>query len=296
MTSLTKKLTVLKQRKSSTKKNYTKTSETLRLAKLLYKKSVSGTNSIQHKIDNFRSELEGISTVLQQNFAQRDSITSLIEQAENRLSSEKEKYDEIKEEVSFASGEAKKQLEFTINTVSTEIEDLHSQLKSRKKTLEKVIQSIQEYDTKKSKLNKQIKKTLESKPRLMKAIQQSKKTVAELEKKIPSLIQAEKNVHKNFSKINSIIKEQISKKKEIQVNIRKKKAREAKRKSVEDKRILSMARKLANKILAEKKKAPKRKASKKKAPKRKASKKKAPKRKASKKKAPKRKASKKNKK
>ena len=55
--------------------------------------------------------------------------------------------------------------------------------------------------------------------------------------------------------------------------MRKKKARDAKRKSVDDKRILSMARKLANKILAEKKKAPKRKASKKKAPKRKASKK-----------------------
>ena len=137
MASLTKKLTVLKQRKSKAKKNRTKTSETLRLAKLLYRKSVSGTNSIQHKMDNFRSELEGISTILQQKFAQRDSITSLIEQAENRLDSEKEKYDEIKEEISFASGEAKKQLEFTINTVSTEIEDLHSQLKSRKKTLEK---------------------------------------------------------------------------------------------------------------------------------------------------------------
>ena len=118
MASLEKKLTVLKQRKSRAKKNRTKTSETLRLAKLLYKKSVSGTNSIQHKMDNFRLELEGISTVLQQKFAQRDSITNLIEQAENRLSSEKEKYDEIKEEVSFASGEAKKQLEFTINTVS----------------------------------------------------------------------------------------------------------------------------------------------------------------------------------
>ena len=263
MVSLTKKLTVLKQRKSNTKKNRTKTSETLRLAKLLYKKSVSGIVSIQHKMDNFNSELEGVSTVLQQKFAQRDSITSLIEQAEDRLSSEKEKYDEIKEEVSFASGEAKKQLQFTINTVSTEIEDLHSQLKSRKKTLEKVIQSIQEYDIKKSKLNKQIKRTLESKPQLMKAIQQSKKTVAKLEKKLPSLIQAEENVHKNFLKINSIIKEQTSKKKESQANIRKKKARDAKRKSVEDKRILSMARKLANKILAEKKKAPKRKASKK---------------------------------
>ena len=143
MASLTKKLTVLKQRKSKARKNRTKTSETLRLAKLLYKKSVSGTNSIQHKMDNFRSELEGISTILQQKFAQRDSITSLIEQAENRLASEKEKYDEVKEEISFTSGEAKKQLEFTINTVSTEIEDLRSQLKSRKKTLEKVIQSIQ---------------------------------------------------------------------------------------------------------------------------------------------------------
>ena len=50
-------------------------------------------------------------------------------------------------------------------------------------------------------------------------------------------------------------------------------SRDTKRKSVEDKRILNMARKLANKILAEKKKASKRKASKKKAPKRKASKK-----------------------
>ena len=105
---------------------------------------------------------------------------------------------------------------------------------------------------KRERLNKQIKKTLESKPQLMKAIQQSKKTVAKLEKKLPSLIQAEENVHKNVSKINSIIKEQISKKKESQVNIRKKKAREAKRKTVEDKRILSMDRKLANKILAEK--------------------------------------------
>ena len=144
MASLAKKLTVLKQRKSNAKKNRTKTSKTLRLAKLLYKKSVSGTNSIQHKMDNFRSELEDISTILQQKFAQRDSITSLIEQAENRLTSEKEKYDEIKEEISFATGEGKKQLEFTINTVSTEIEDLRSQLKSRKKTLEKVIDAAEE--------------------------------------------------------------------------------------------------------------------------------------------------------
>ena len=58
MASLTKKLTVLKERKSKAKRNRTKTSKTLKLAKLLYKKSVSGTNSIQHKIDNFRSELE----------------------------------------------------------------------------------------------------------------------------------------------------------------------------------------------------------------------------------------------
>ena len=72
-------------------------------------------------------------------------------------------------------------------------------------------------------------------------------------------------------------------------NLQRKRISEAKRKAAQEKQIIVIARKLAQKMAVAKRKAPKRKAAKRKAPKRKAAKRKAPKRKAAKRKAPKRK-------
>ena len=82
---------------------------------------------------------------------------------------------------------------------------------------------------------------------------ESKKNVAKLEKRLPSLTKTEKNIRKNFSRINSIIMEQAKRKKVSQA----KSQRDKSRKAAEVRRIQKLARKLATRMLAGKRKAPK---------------------------------------
>ena len=264
MNSISKRILQLKQKKIRSSKIRNKTLRALETAKSLHRKSISTVNSIQRRVSKTRSELDEVSNTIQHSLARKESILRLIADAKSRLTYEKNRYLQTKQELLSATDEAKDRLEFTLDTISSQIDEIRNEIKQRNLAVKKVDNIIQEYNTKKSRLSRQIKRALQSKPQFAKIMNESKKNAAKLEKRLPSLIKTEKSIQKNFSRINSVIKEQAKRKKTAQVKLRRIKSR----KVAEAKRIQNLARKLAIQMFSAKRKAPKRTKAKRKAPKR----------------------------
>ena len=280
MTSLTKLALDFKQKKLSSSKLLKQTKKALDTAKSLHRKSTSGINSIQRRVDSFRSELESVTRDLEHYLAQKESIQRLKAAAEERLAHLKVEKKDIEQQISSATGEAKEQLALTLDTISEQITDIRGQLTNRNSTMKKIEAAIAEYSVNKDKLSAKIKNTLESKPQLMDLIKSSDRDVSRLDSRLNLVIKQEKAAQAKLSKVISRLNELNTKKQEVRKNLQRKRISEAKRKAAQEKQILVMARKLAKKMaVAKRKAAPKRKAAKRKAPKRKAAKRKAPKRK-----------------
>ena len=88
----------------------------------------------------------------------------------------------------------------------------------------------------------------------MNLVKSSKNQVAKLEKKLPSVINQDQKVKENLAKASTLIKDLNEKKKVSRNKSSRKKATERKRKSLEEKRILQMLKKLAAKMLSDKSK------------------------------------------
>ena len=248
MNSISKRILQLKQKKIRSSKIRNKTLRALETAKSLHRKSTSTVNSIQRRVSKIRSGLDEVSNTIQHSLAQKESILRLLVDAKSRLTNEKDRYLQTKQELLSATGEAKDRLEFTLDTISDQINEIRNEIKQRNLAVKKVDNIIQEYNTKKSRLSRQIKRALQSKPQFVKIMNESKKNAAKLEKRLPSLIKTEKSIQKNFSRINSIIKEQAKRKKTAQVKLRRIKSR----KVAEAKRIQNLAKKLAIQMLSAK--------------------------------------------
>ena len=213
MKSISKRIAQLQQTKARTSKIRSKTTRSLKSAKLLHKKSTSTINSIQRRVSKIHAELDDVSNTLQHSLAQKESIQRLKTNAEERLNQEKERKKQIEREISSAASNIKNQLEFTLNTISDQINEIRNEIRQRNSTTIKVEKIIGEYSTKKSKLCSQIKRASKSKPYIIKIMNESKKNIAKLEKRLPSLIKTGKNVQENLSKINSIVREEMKRKK-----------------------------------------------------------------------------------
>ena len=220
MKSITKRVAELQLMKARTSKIRSKTTQSLKSAKLLHKKSTSTINSIQRRVSKIHAELDDVSNALQHSLAQKESIQRLKINAEERLKQEKERKKQIEREISSATSNVRDQLEFTLDTISDQINEIRNEIRQRNSTARKVEKIIGECNTKKSKLCSQIKRATKSKPRITKIMNESKKNVAKLEKRLPSLTKTEKNIRKNFSRINSSIREQAKRKKVSLTNSR----------------------------------------------------------------------------
>jgi len=253
MKSFSKKAVQLQQKKTRSSKIRNKAIRSLKTARKLHRKSTSAINSIQRRVSKIHAELDDVSNALQHSLAQKESIQRLKINAEERLKQEKERKKQIEREISSATSNVRDQLEFTLDTISDQINEIRNEIRQRNSTARKVEKIIEGCNTKKSKLCSQIKRASKSKPRITKIMNESKKNVAKLEKRLPSLTKTEKNIRKNFSRINSAIREQAKRKKVSQAKSQRNKSRKA----AEVRRIQNLARKLAIRMLAGKRKAPK---------------------------------------
>ena len=231
MKSISKRVAQLQKTKIRTAKIRRKTLRSLKSTKSLHRKSISAINSMQRRALQIRSELDEISNGLQHSLAQKESIQRLQVYAEERLSQEKERKKEIEKELSSTTSDAREQIEFTLDTISAQINDIRNEIRQRNSTGKKVDKLIEEYTTKKSSLSAKIKKALESKPYVAKTMHESKKNIVKLEKRLPLLIKTEDNVKKNFSRINSIIREKAKARKKTKAKRKVSRKTKAKRKA-----------------------------------------------------------------
>ena len=145
MTSLTKLALDFKQKNLHSSKLLKQTKKALDTAKALLRKSTSGINSIQRRVESFRSDLEQVTRDLERYLAQKESIQRLKAVAEERLAHLQLEKNNIEQQISLATGEAKEQLALTLDTTSEQITDLRSQLMNRNSTMKKIEKVIAEY-------------------------------------------------------------------------------------------------------------------------------------------------------
>ena len=231
MKSMSKRVAQLQQTKARNVKQKRHATQSLKSVKSLHRKSASSINSIQRRVSKFRSELDEISSTLQHSLAQKESIQRLKINAEERLKQEKELKKQVEQELSSAANDAKEQLEFTLVTITNQINEIRNEIRQRNSTAKKAEKIIQECSTKKSRLSTQVRRTLESKPHLTKIMNNSKKNITKLEKRLPSLIKTGKNVQENISKINSIMREEVKRRKANQAKRKAARKPKAKRKA-----------------------------------------------------------------
>ena len=122
----------LSNQKIEASKNRRKNERDLKKAKSLSRKYSSNLKTIQRHVEFSREKAEDVGGVLNQRYAQLESIQRLKQNAEERLGKEKESLEESENEMEFAQTQDEKQnISYKIKTASNTIEDLKNEIKQR---------------------------------------------------------------------------------------------------------------------------------------------------------------------
>ena len=168
----------------------------------LKRRSSSGLSSLEKKKDTSLTKKEGISQLLTQYTAQRDSVQRLKAAAEDRLKHEEEEKDRITQEMEFSgSAEDKAHISEKIKTIDAKIAELRSEIKQRNVAEERLAKQIEDVTKSKSKLDLQIRQQAQTKPMLLEQFKSSTKAEAMLRSQVKSRLKQEEQAKRNLIKI-----------------------------------------------------------------------------------------------
>jgi chromosome segregation ATPase len=123
------------------------------------RRSTSGLNSIDKKIESEKEDVSDVSGVLNQKNSQLESIERLVQAAQERLSREKESIEQTEQEIEFSENPEEKQYaESRLRSLRDHVEELTAEIKSREKTAKKIAEDVAKFDTIKSKISSKIQK------------------------------------------------------------------------------------------------------------------------------------------
>jgi hypothetical protein len=167
LASLEKLIVQLRQKKQEAVKLRQKTEDQLKSARTSEKRSLSGLQTVDKKIESEREASSDVSTVLTQKTSQLESIGRLVTMAEERLAKEKEIIEKTEQEIEFADNpEEKQNAEARLRSLHGHVEELVSEIKNRQKTANKISNDIENYSNVQSKISSTIQKQTKSKPTL----------------------------------------------------------------------------------------------------------------------------------
>ncbi len=213
MTSLEKLVIQLRQKKQDATKIRQKTEEQLKSARTSEKRSLSGLQIVDKKIESERETSEDVSTVLTQKTSQLESIGRLISMAEERLAKEKETIEQIEQEIEFADNpEEKQNTEARLRSLNNHIEELISEIKIRQKTADKISNDIANYSNIQSKISSTIQKQTKSKPVLRENKILNHKTAQKLMAQLSRQVKSEQSIAKSLDRATSKLKSLSAKK------------------------------------------------------------------------------------
>ncbi|MEX0861158.1 hypothetical protein, partial [Nitrosopumilus sp.] len=213
MASLEKLVVQLRQKKQDATKIRQKTEEQLKSARASEKRSLSGLQTVDKKIESERETSEDVSTILTQKTSQLESIGRLIAMAEERLAKEKEAIEQIEQEIEFADNpEEKQNAEARLRSLNSHIGELVSEIKIRQKTADKISNDIANYSNIQSKINSTIQKQTKSKPTLRETKTTNHKTVQKLVAQLSRQVKSEQSIASSLESTTSKLKSLLAKK------------------------------------------------------------------------------------
>ena len=117
------------------------------------RRSSSGLDSIDRKIESEKEDVTDVSDVLNQKTSQLESIERLIVSANERLITEKESLTNYEQELEFAKNpEEEQNAKFRISTITDHIQELESEIKIREKMAKKITDEVAQINDIKSKI------------------------------------------------------------------------------------------------------------------------------------------------
>ena len=267
MASLEKLVVQLRQKKQEATKLRNKAERQLTDVRSAERRSSSGLNSIDKKIETEREDVSDVSTVLTRKTSQLESIERLVAAAEEKIVREKEAIEQVEQEIEFSDNpEEKQNAEARLRSLNEHVQELISEIKSRQKTAKKISDDANKYSDIKSKITTKIQKQSQSKPSLRDTMTSSHKAAGRFVKELERRTKAEDSAKKALEKVAGKYQELLAKRRQAAKKTAAKKAAAAKKRAA--------AKKKAAKKRPAKKKAAKKRPAKKKAAKKKTSKKK----------------------
>jgi len=231
LVSLEKLVIQLRQKKQEATKLRQKAENQVKELRSAEKRSSSGLQTIDKKIESEREESSDVSTVLLRKNAQLESIERLIATAEDRLATEKEAIDQIEQEIEFADNPIEKEnAEIRLRSLNNRVGELVEEIKNRQKTAKKILGDVTNFSDIKSKIVSKIQKQTKSKPSLRETKISSHKAAQNLLKDLERKTKAEESAQKSLENAYSKLKELSAKKKTAS------KKRPAKKKTASKKR------------------------------------------------------------
>jgi len=232
LVSLEKLVIQLRQKKQEATKLRQKAENQVKELRSAEKRSSSGLQTIDKKIESEREESSDVSTVLLRKNAQLESIERLIATAEDRLATEKEAIDQIEQEIEFADNPIEKEnAEIRLRSLNNRVGELVEEIKNRQKTAKKILGDVTNFSDIKSKIVSKIQKQTKSKPSLRETKISSHKAAQNLLKDLERKTKAEESAQKSLENAYSKLKELSAKKKTASKKRPAKKKTAAKKKS-----------------------------------------------------------------
>jgi len=211
--SLEKLVVQLRQKKKEATNLRVKAEKQLKEIRSTERRSSSGLNSIERKMESERENVSDTSDILTRKTSQLESIGRLVAAAEERLTSEKEAIEQTEQEIEFSENpEEKQNAEGRLRSLNDHIQELISEIKSRQKTAKKISDDVFKFTDFKSKITSKIQKQSKSKPSLRETMITSHKTAEKFVKNLEIRINAEASAKKALDKVSGKFQELLKNK------------------------------------------------------------------------------------
>ena len=213
LASLEKLIITLRKKKQEATNIRKKTERQLQQVRSLEKRSSSGLNSIDRKIESEKEDVTDVSDVLNQKTSQLESIGRLVVAAHEYLNREKEALGEAEQELEFAKNlEEEKSAKSRLNIIHDRIQELEFEIKNREKTAKKINEDIAKYNEIKSKISTTIQRQSKSKPSLHETMSTSHKVAEKFVRELEQKARAENSAVKALEKVTSNLQALLVKK------------------------------------------------------------------------------------
>ena len=198
-----------KAKKAEVSKLRKKSENSLRETLSLKRRSASGLNSLERKKDALARRISSVIQLLNQYRSQKESISRLKVESDERLKRELDEQDSVKQQIDYGSPEEKASMQERLRFVDERISELRAGLREREAAEVRLERQISDLEKEKARLDSQVKKQVHIKPGLMEQLRSSQKAESMLRPKVTSLIKREEHAARALQSVAKKLAESL---------------------------------------------------------------------------------------